>query len=84
MISLKSTQDIEIIHTNGRLLSVVLGKVKRQAKPGVSTLELAKLAQKEIFEVNGESDFIGYKGFLGAICISLNDKVVHDVPSPSY
>ena len=68
---------------NGRILSVILNKVKHQAKPGVSTLELAEYAHKEIRLAGAESAFLGYRDFPGAICISLNDEVVHGIPSSS-
>jgi len=68
---------------NGRILSVILNKVKHQANPGVSTLELAEYAHQEIVLAGAESAFLGYKDFPGAICISLNDEVVHGIPSSS-
>lgn len=66
---------------NGRILSVILDKVKHQAKPGVSTLELAEYAHREILKAGAESAFLGYRDFPGVICISLNDEVVHGIPS---
>jgi len=66
---------------NGQLLAAVLTRVKLQAKPGVSTLQLAEIAQEEIVAVGAESAFIGYRGFPGVICISLNEEVVHGIPS---
>lgn len=60
----------------------VLSRVKLQAKPGVSTLQLAELADQEIRAVGAESAFYGYHGFPGTICISLNEEVVHGIPSP--
>lgn len=66
---------------NGRLLSDVFSRVKLQAKPGVSTLQLAEIAHEEIRAVGAESAFLGYRGFPGVICISLNEEVVHGIPS---
>lgn len=68
---------------NGRILSVILNKVKHQAKPGVSTLELAEIALDGIRKAGAESAFLGYKDFPGVICISLNEEVVHGIPSSS-
>lgn len=68
---------------NGRILAAVLDKVKHQAEPGVSTLELAEVAQREIEKSGAESAFLGFKGFPGVICISVNEEVVHGIPSAS-
>ncbi len=66
---------------NGCILSDVLGRVKLQAKPGVSTLQLAEIAHEEIKAAGAESAFLGYRGFPGVICISINEEVVHGIPS---
>lgn len=66
---------------NGCILSDVLSRVKLQAKPGVSTLQLAEIAHEEIKAAGAESAFLGYRGFPGVICISINEEVVHGIPS---
>lgn len=68
---------------NGRILSVILDKVKHQAKPGVSTLELADFAHEEILRAGALPAFLGYRDFPGVICSSLNEEVVHGIPSSS-
>lgn len=62
-------------------MSDVLSRVKLQAKPGVSTLQLAEIAHEEIKAAGAESAFLGYRGFPGVICISINEEVVHGIPS---
>jgi len=81
LISLKTSEEIELMQENGRILAGIFSRVKPQAKPGVSTLQLAEIALKEIKAVGAESAFLGYRGFPGAICISLNEEVVHGIPS---
>jgi len=81
LISLKTSEEIELMQENGRILAGVFSRVKLQAKPGVSTLQLAEIALEEIRAVGAESAFLGYRGFPGAICISLNEEVVHGIPS---
>lgn len=66
---------------NGRILATILNKVKHQAKPGVSTLELAEFARELIEQNHAESAFFGFKGFPGQICLSVNEEVVHGIPS---
>ncbi|MDN5278044.1 MAG: methionyl aminopeptidase [Clostridiales bacterium] len=81
MISLKTTQEIELMQENGRILSVILTKVKHQAKPGVSTMDLAEYALELMTREKCKPAFLGYKGFPGAICVSVNDEVVHGIPN---
>jgi methionyl aminopeptidase len=81
LISLKTTQEIELMQENGRILSVILTKVKHQAKPGVSTMDLAEYALELMTHEKCKPAFLGYKGFPGAICVSVNDEVVHGIPS---
>lgn len=66
---------------NGRILSVILTKVKHQAKPGVSTMDLAEYALELMTREKCKPAFLGYKGFPGAICVSVNDEVVHGIPN---
>lgn len=80
MISLKSNQELELMQENGRILSVILNKVKHQAKPGVSTMDLAEYALEEMTKEKCKPAFLGYKGFPGAICVSVNEEVVHGIP----
>jgi len=81
LISLKSRQEIDLMQENGRILSVILTKVKHQAKPGVSTQELADYAHELMKEERCRPAFLGYRGFPGTICVSVNEEVVHGIPS---
>ncbi|GAB4273040.1 MAG: type I methionyl aminopeptidase [Candidatus Rifleibacteriota bacterium] len=81
MISLKSIQEIELMQENGRILSVILTKVKHQAKPGVSTMDLADYALELMAKERCRPAFLNYKGFPGVICASVNEEVVHGIPS---
>jgi methionyl aminopeptidase len=81
LISLKNTQEIDLMQENGRILSVILDKVKHQAKPGVSTLDLADYAMELMTKERCEPAFLGYRGFPGTICVSVNEEVVHGIPS---
>lgn len=80
MISLKSHQEIDLMQENGRILSVILTKVKHQAKPGVSTKDLADYALELMNQEKCRAAFLGYRGFPGAICVSVNEEVVHGIP----
>ena len=81
MIPLKSKSEIEIMGQNGAVLSDVLEGVKRLAKPGVTTLELDRFAESEIRRAGAEPAFKGYRGYPASLCTSINEEVVHGIPS---
>lgn len=66
---------------SGRMLATILQFLKPKAKAGVSTKQLADLAAAELKSLGGAPSFLGYQGFPDVICISLNDEVVHGIPS---
>ncbi len=65
----------------GAIVGAALVAVREAAKPGVSTLELDEVAETVIREAGGVPSFKGYHGFPGSICSSVNDVVVHGIPS---
>lgn len=80
-VILKSSGEIEAMKEAGRLSAKVLRLVGEHAKPGVSTLELDELAEEVIRAEGGIPAFKGYGGFPGSICASINDQIVHGIPS---
>jgi methionyl aminopeptidase len=81
----KSKSEIELIAEGGKILADILQKVASHAAPSVSTLELSNLADELIRKAGGVPSFIGYgpkyHTFKHALCTSINDVVVHGVPS---
>ena len=83
---IKTLEEIEIMREGGRKLAAVLDILKKEAKPGVRTKDLDKLAEKLILGEGGAPSFKGYKGardqypFPATVCISVNDEVVHGLP----
>ena len=82
----KTPQEIEAMRIAGRMLAEVLDKVVKSTKPGITALELAKIAQDEINSLDGSPAFLGVKSAQGlpfpdVICISTNEEVQHGVPS---
>ncbi len=63
------------------MLATVLQHVKAQVEPGRNTKELAELAAQEVRRLGGKPTILGYQGFPEVICISVNDEVVHGIPS---
>jgi methionyl aminopeptidase len=82
VIVLKSAGEIGRIEENGALLAEVLDLLEEAVRPGVSTAELDRLAEDAIRARGGVPSFKGYNGFPASICTSLNDEVVHGIPSP--
>ena len=80
-IKLKSSADIEAWKEAGRLSAMVLREVGKRCVPGVSTLELDQFAEAFIRLHGGVPSFKGLYGFPGTICASVNEQIVHGIPS---
>jgi len=81
MVYLKSEEDINIIRESARILALAHGEVARMIAPGVTTLALDKRAEDFIKDNGGVPSFLKYKGFPASICTSVNETVVHGIPS---
>lgn len=80
-IILKSPAEIEAMKEAGRVSAKALRVVGEHCKPGVSTLELDEIAETLIREEGGVPAFKGYGGFPGSICASINEQIIHGIPS---
>jgi methionyl aminopeptidase len=86
MIFLKTDEEIELMRESNRLVGMTLGELAKHIKPGVSTLQLDKIANEFIRSHGAIPSFLGYKGgegaidFPGSICTSVNLEVVHGIP----
>jgi methionyl aminopeptidase len=78
----KTKDEIQAVRESGRMLAVVLGAVSKHVAPGISTKELAIIAASELKSLGGKPAFLGHQGFPDVICISINDEIVHGIPSP--
>jgi methionyl aminopeptidase len=84
MVTLKSAREIERMRASGRIVAQVLEAVEAEIRPGVTTVELDRLAEKIIQGHEGARPaFKGYGGFPASICASVNEEVVHGIPSVS-
>ena len=81
MITIKTPEEISIMRESGRILATVLAEIFKVAKPGVSTLELDKKAEDLILSYGAKPAFKGYEGFPKTICASVNNNIVHGLPS---
>ena len=83
MINRKSRDEIKKMRHAGHIVALVHKKMKEVIEPGISTKELDSIAMKIIKENKAIPTFLGYHGFPGCICASINDEVVHGIPSES-
>jgi methionyl aminopeptidase len=77
----KTKEQIEFIKKSSLLVGKTLAEVAKILRPGVKTIELDTLAEQFIRDNNATPGFKGYGGFPGTLCISINDEVVHGIPS---
>ena len=82
MIDLKSGADLEKMRDAGRLLAQAMGVAEGIIRPGVSTEEIDHSIRDHVIERGGKLLFYKYKGFPASTCISINEEVVHGIPSP--
>ena len=80
MINRKSREDIKLMRHAGHIVALVHQEMKRVIEPGISTKELDNIAYNIIKENRAIPTFLGYHGFPGSICASVNEQVVHGIP----
>lgn len=81
MIELKSGSELEIMRENANILGNILDKVIEKVEPGVTTLSLDEYAEELILEADGNPAFKNYRGYPSSLCTSLNEEIVHGIPS---
>jgi len=80
MIYLKSAVETALMREAGKIVKVALFFIETKVKAGVTTIELAKAAEKFIKSAGAEPSFLGYNGYPAAICTSIDSEVVHGIP----
>lgn len=78
---LKSPREIQIMREAGRLVAKIHASMREAVQPGVSTWELDQLALEAMQKYNAVSSFLGYHGYPANICASINEELVHGIPS---
>ncbi|OMP67926.1 type I methionyl aminopeptidase [Domibacillus epiphyticus] len=81
MIICKTPRELEIMKEAGRIVALTHQELQKHISPGVSTIELDAVAEKFIRSFGAEPSFKGYNGFPGSICASVNEELVHGIPS---
>ena len=78
----KSDKEIEFMREGGRMLATVLDLVEKKIAPGINTKELSDIAAKELKSLGGQPSFLTHEDFPEVMCVSINDELVHGMPSP--
>jgi len=81
MVFYKTKEEIELLRESSLLVGKTLAEVAKLIKPGVTTLQLDKIAEEFIRDNGAEPGFLGYGGFPNTLCTSVNEAVVHGVPN---
>lgn len=81
MITLKSNREITLMREAGRIVALAHQEVKKHIKPGITTQQIDEIVEKVIRDNNAIPSFKGYGGFPGSACTSVNEQVVHGIPS---
>jgi methionyl aminopeptidase len=80
-VEIKSEREIEIMRQAAKIVATVLKEISEMVEPGMTTADLDAYAEKRIREMGATPSFKGYHGFPGSICSSINNEVVHGIPS---
>lgn len=83
MVTIKSQREIDLMREAGRVVALAHQEVAKHIKPGVSTDELNRVVENTIRSLGAIPSFLNYNGFPASSCISVNDVVVHGIPSKS-
>lgn len=81
MIYLKTDEEIELMRASNLLVARTLGELAKHIRPGVSTLELDRIAERFIRDHGAVPAFLNYQGFPNSLCTSVNEHVVHGIPN---
>jgi methionyl aminopeptidase len=77
---LKSSEEVAMMRKVGRIVAVVLQKLREEVKPGIKTRRLDAVAVEELSRLGARASFKGYRGYPASLCVSINDEIVHGIP----
>lgn len=80
-VSIKSEREIELMRKAGKILSQVHKNLGEELKPGMTTFEIDRLGEEMIRSFDCIPSFLNYEGYPASVCVSVNDEVVHGIPS---
>ena len=80
-VTIKSEHEIELMREAGRLLAIMHEELHKEIKPGISTWDINRIGDTIIRDIGCTPNFLNYNGYPASICVSVNDEVVHGIPS---
>jgi len=81
MITIKTPEEIKIMAEGGKILAGIMKELEKKVKPGITTEDLNRLAENLILKSGGKCSFKGYEDYPACLCTSINEEIVHSVPS---
>jgi len=81
MVSIKTPEEIRIMAEGGKILAKIMEELEKKVKPGITTEELNRLAESLILKSGGKCSFKDYEDYPACLCTSINEEIVHSVPS---
>lgn len=83
-VTIKSEKEIELMRESGRILSLVHTELAKMIKPGISTMDIDKKCRQVIREFGCIPSFLDYEGYPAAVCVSVNEEIVHGIPRKDH
>jgi len=81
MVTIKTPEEIEIMTEGGKILAKIMKELEKMIRPGITTKELGRVAEDLVLKSGGKCSFKGYQSFPACLCTSINEEIVHAVPS---
>lgn len=81
MITIKTPEEIQIMAEGGKILAKIMKELEKTVRPGITTKDLNKVAKDLIFRYGAKPSFKGYQDFPATLCTSINEEIVHVIPS---
>ena len=83
-VTIKSAREIELMREAGKILAVVHDEMAKALRPGMSTMDINRVGEQVIRDFGCTPSFLNYNGYPAAICVSVNNEVVHGIPSKKH
>lgn len=83
-VTIKSAGEIELMREAGRILALVHEELEKVIRPGISTKEIDRVCEELIRSYGCTPNFLNYQGYPGSVCVSVNEEVVHGIPTEQH
>ncbi len=81
MVNIKTADEIKKISKASKVVAIILEELEKNTRPGISTKDIDNMSEKLIKKMGAKPAFKGYRGYPASICVSINDEIVHGIPS---